>query len=178
MRIGVDLDNTICKTSEMINKLLEEYAKEKNIESNNIIENIELKEEFFKKYTLKIFSEVEIKDNASEVLKRLKEKGNEIYIITARSNYFISTEIDVLEPTMNWLNKHGIVVDKVITDSYGIDKAKTCLDNNIDIMIDDDMVNYQSIINLGMKCILFDDKNRYNVDNRVSSWLDIEGELK
>ena len=174
MRIGIDLDNTICNTSEIVNKLAEEYALEKNIDINSIFEDEELKEDFFFKYTIDIFTDVSIKDNVSEVINRLKDKGHKFYVITARSNYFIKKEIDVLEPTNKWLNKHNIVVDKIITNSYGPTKAKACLDEQIDLMIDDDLYNCQIIRDAGIKCLLFDDINKYDESNKVTSWLEIE----
>ncbi len=174
MRIGIDLDNTLCNTSTIINELASTYATSHNINQEDIFSNIEIKDDFFIQNMTNIFKDVPIKNNASEVLRYLKEKGHELYVITARSNHFTSKEIDIIEPTMNWLNNHKISIDKIITDSYGIDKATTCLDNKIDIMIDDDLHNIEEISKVGIKCILFDDNNKYNIDNRVTNWLEVK----
>ena len=139
-----------------------------------MLNNEKIKEDFFFKYTTDIFTKVSIKDNASEVINRLREKGCKIYVITARSNYFIAKEIDVLEPTSNWLIKNNIVVDKIITNCYGPTKAIACRDNNIDLMIDDDLYNCQMVNKLGVKYLLFDEKNRYNESNKVTNWLEVE----
>ena len=174
MRIGIDLDGTICNTSEIVNELALKYAKKNNLDYEKIFDNKEIKNDFYLENTIDIFTKVTIKENASEVINRLKEKGHEIYIITARSNDFIPTEIDVMEPTNNWLNKHSIHIDKLIINSYGQEKAKACKDNKIDLMIDDDLYNYQIINDFGIKCLLFDDKKRYNESNRVTNWLEVE----
>lgn len=178
MKIGVDLDNTICNTSDLVNKYAQEYALTKKINFDDIFEDEKIKEDFFFKYTTDIFTKVSIKDNASEVINRLREKGCKIYVITARSNYFIAKEIDVLEPTSNWLIKNNIVVDKIITNCYGPTKAIACRDNNIDLMIDDDLYNCQMVNKLGVKYLLFDEKNRYNESNKVTNWLEVEKNIE
>ena len=182
MRIGIDLDNTICNTSEIIFEYANKFAKEKSVTYEEVFKNSDLREEFFLTYTNDIFLNVSIKDNVKEVLNRLKDQGHELYVITARSNDFLSTKIDVLEPTKEWLKKHSIVIDKIIINSYGLEKAEACLANKIELMIDDDLNNCQIISNVGIKCLLFDDQSRYNESNRVSNWLEveryIEGELK
>lgn len=174
MRIGIDLDGTVCNTAEIVNQLAKEYAKRKKIDPNIIFNDEEVRDDFFSLYTKDIFTNVVIKDNVSEVLNRLKNKGHEIYVITARSSDLTSKKIDVLEPTNNWLNKHNIIVDKIITNSYGPTKASACLENNIELMIDDDLYNCQVIREVGINCLLFDDKNVYNESNRVTSWIEVE----
>lgn len=178
MRIGIDLDGTICNTAEIVNQLAEEYAKNKEIDSSLVFNDREVRDNFFSLYINNIFTNVLIKDNVSEVLNRLKNKGHEIYVITARSNNFTSKYIDVLEPTNNWLNKHNIVVDKIIINSYGPTKASACLENNIELMIDDDLYNCQVIREVGINCLLFDDKNVYNESNRVTSWIEVENYIE
>ena len=47
--------------------------------------------------------------------------------------------------------------------------------NNIDLMIDDDPFNYKKISSNGTKCLLFDDREKYDLrEDYVDSWLDIE----
>ena len=172
MRIGIDLDDTLCNTSKIINKYILEYAKEENIDINEVMKT--RRNDFFIKYTVEIFEKVEIKDNASEVLNELKNKGHELYAITARSTNLTSEYIDVVKPTTNWLNRHNIKIDKLIIGSYHKEKAEACLANKIDIMIDDDIENINEISKVGIKCLLFDDKNRYNIDSKVTSWLQVK----
>ena len=58
----------------------------------------------------------------------------------------------------------------LLTEKY---KLKSCLDNNIDIMIDDSKYVYGELTGK-IKTILFDDKEKYlNEENRVSSWKEI-----
>lgn len=73
--------------------------------------------------------------------------------------------------TKQSIDKFNIPYTKLLlTEKY---KLKSCLDNNIDIMIDDIKYVYGELIEK-IKTILFDDKEKYlNEGNRVSSWKEI-----
>ena len=99
---------------------------------------------------------------------------NEIYIITGRNN---GEYTNPNELTKWWLNKYDIVYDKLIfTDAY--DKhAKTvvCLENTIDLMIEDSTRISLDLINNGIK--VYTMNTRYNQKeqtlDRVSKWKEI-----
>ncbi len=175
MRIGIDLDDTICQTTEIVRNRLERYAKEENLNPLDIINDDTLKYSFFSIYLEDIYSNVEVKKNAESVLKRLRTKRNEIFVVTARRSDYVPSVTDVIKITEKWLADKNIEVDGIITSAYGETKADVCKRYNIDIMIDDDPYNYKKIISSGTKCLLFDDKERYDLkDNYVTSWLEIE----
>lgn len=73
--------------------------------------------------------------------------------------------------TKQSIDKFNIPYTKLLlTEKY---KLKSCLDNNIDIMIDDSKYVYGELTGK-IKTILFDDKEKYlNEENRVSSWKEI-----
>lgn len=174
MKIGIDLDDTICRTTEKVHMLLEEYGQKRKKSPIEIMNNELEKEEFLAKYLGEIYQTVEIKRTVGDVLRRLKNKGNELYIITARSS-FSPTGQDIEEITKDWLVKNHILVDGLLMNCYGEEKAKVCRENKIDLMIDDDPYNYQKITIQGIKCILFDDRGRYILDEDcLTSWSDIE----
>ena len=126
MRIGIDLDDTICRTTEMVHNYLEIYSEKTHLNPLDIMNDEDLKEEFFDEYIGKIYEEVEIKKDAKKVLKRLKSKGNEIYIITARRDAITKDGKTILEITKEWLQKNEIFVNKIILSSYGDKKAIIC----------------------------------------------------
>ena len=172
MRIGVDLDDTICRTTEKVHEKVEEYATKLNLDPLDIMNDDVLSKQFFSENLEDIYKNVVVKREVSKVLKRLRSKGNEIYIITARNNEFVKN-VDLI--TKNWLKNNQIEVDKVIVEAYGEKKADICKENDIDLMIEDDPYNYKKIISKGIQCILFDDREKYDLKhNYMTNWLDIE----
>lgn len=175
MRIGIDIDDTICRTTEKVNELMEVFAKEEKIEPLMIMNYEDIKEKFFDKYLDDIYMGVVVKRNAKEVLRRLRNKGNKLFIITARRNDLSKSVKDVEKMTYDWLKANEIEVDGIFIDAYGDAKAKICKDEKIDIIIDDDPYNYKMITSNGCKCLLYDDREKYNLrDDYVTNWLEVE----
>ena len=146
MRIGLDIDNVI---STFNDDLLEEFLKH-NKElgySDEINENADYitkgmfnwKDEeikvFYKDTIERIVSKLNVKSGAKEYIDKLKEEGHLIYTITGRNNE------DLLDPyntPKKWLDGNLIYYDKLILTKYDKhEKSRKCIENNIDIMIDD-----------------------------------------
>lgn len=175
MRIGIDIDDTICRTTEKVNELMEAFAKEENIEPLMIMNHEDIKDKFFNKYLDDIYSGVVVKRNAKEVMKRLRSRGNQLFIITARSNDKSDEITDVEKLTADWLSANGIEVDGIFINAYGDEKARICKEQKIDIIIDDDPYNYKMISSNGCRCLLYDDREKYNLrDDYVTNWLEVE----
>ena len=175
MRIGVDMDDTICRTTEIVHTKLEEYSEQLGINPLDIMNDEELKKNFFAIYMEDIYNNAEIKRNVAAVLKRLRNKGNEIYLITSREDNLETSSTSVKEVIKKWLAEHDIEVDEIITSVYGEERAETCKKYNIDLMIDDDPYNYRKIVSLGKKCLLFDDREKYVLkEDYVTNWLEVE----
>ena len=187
MRIGIDLDDTITKTDEILFKYAKIYNEEEKILFNinreewNLTKafgwNEENIKEFFSKYLKSIYEEAEIKENAKERINKLKDDGNEIIIITARDTKSLKEVHKVCE---NWLINNKVNVDKIVVD--GEDKAQKCLENKIDIFIDDNVYNCESVYkNLKIPVLLMN--GRYNKDyqnpkiKRVYNWNEIYNEI-
>lgn len=171
MRIGIDLDDTICSTSDIVHEMLDDYAKEMNLDPVHIMNDESLRFEFFNKNLINIYTNVEIKSGAKDIINKMHSKDNEIYLITARTNGIYNVE----EITKKWLDSNGVLYDELIMSSYGDGKAKVCKQNKIDLMIDDDPYNYKMISLEGINCLLFDDRAKYELkENYVTSWYQIE----
>jgi len=170
MRIGIDLDDTICRTTEIVHNRVEKYAEKMKLNALDIMNDEVLKDEFFSEYLEDIYINVEIKRSVKEVIKRLKSRGNEIYIITAR------THTDKIEKiTRKWLKEHEISIDYLIMDSYGDKRVQACKQHHIDLMIDNDPFNYKKLSSANIRCLLFDDRARYDLENNyMTTWLEIE----
>jgi len=190
MRIGIDIDDTIADTFETGLKYAEEFTKtychrtydninEKlgNIKSHRhwqeLFEwNREEELKFFLEYYVKILQEVNVKKDALQNILKTHQ-NNEIIFITARHD----TEQKKIENlTKNWLNKnkipfHGLFLSK--------QKLEVCLNNNIDVFIDDSFENCKSVQSGNVKVYLIDHITNRNIDidndniERAYGWNDL-----
>lgn len=179
MRIGIDIDDVITNTS----KVIEEYiGKQKNCKQlkEHMVEimkgvpaNPEVVQFGLENY-IKIFQEVKPKENASRVMQRLIEKGNEVYLITARGenlDFFKGSE----KVTIDFLKDNHIHYTKIIFNATN--KAQLCKDNHINLMIDDSVSHCEEVRNVGIKSIVFTsevNKEIATTVERVSDWLELE----
>ena len=92
--------------------------------------------EFYKTNIERIATNLKIINNADKFINKLLEDGNEIYIISGRDNGEYKDPYDM---TKKWLAKNNILYTKLILTNAYDSHAKTveCLNNKIDIMIDD-----------------------------------------
>lgn len=172
MRIGIDIDDTITETSELVKYVL---AKNNLLDKGSDFDSFsktELNdfEDLIRSNIEEVFNTCSIKENAREVINYLKEKGNQIYIITARSNYYSS---NIYQITVNYLKKQGIEYDELL---FGYeDKKDICVEKNIDIMLDDSKRIINSLKDTAVDAIIFDAS--YNKDyqgKRVNNWLEFK----
>ena len=94
MRIGIDIDGVLTDVGQFSTDYLSKYCVENNIDfdigessySATKMFNITKEQEnsFWDKYLEFYAKKEKTRPFASEVIKKLKEEGNEIYIITAR----------------------------------------------------------------------------------------------
>ena len=186
MRIGIDIDNTITDIQEQLNQAAYDYAIRLGKDINKNIEVEDSKNDgniYKKKYNftyeeLKYFLgniQEEItnnavpRENAVEVIRKLKEEQNEIYIITARDNEFHD---DPYMLSKNWLDKNQIVYNKLIVNARN--KDIVCKEEKIDIFIDDQLGNCLKVANIEIETIRFtSEKEKYDNIVNISSWNDV-----
>ena len=175
MRIGLSLDDTICRTSEIFRNRIETFASNHHLNPLDIMNDDYLKNEYFDEYLEDIYTNVEVKKNVGDIIKRLRSKGNKIYIITARNNKDSKKIKDVEKLTQDWLERNHIEVDELITSSDKDQRVSTCKIHKIDLMIENNPYNYKLITQAGTECLLFDDQGKYQLkDHYMSTWNDIE----
>ena len=186
MRIGIDIDGVLTDIEQwqldMGGKFFfEKYNKK--IENANGYELKEifdvyekLDDEFWREYLYDYAENEPARKYTDEVTKKLKEDGNEIYIITAR---FLTDKDNengkrMRNTVTNWLKKYNIYYDKIIFSPE--EKLDICLKNNIELMIEDKVDNINKISKY-IPVICFD--ARYNQEckgkniYRCYSWYDI-----
>lgn len=189
MRIAIDIDGVLTNSERYQLDYGSKYCVENNVDFGIYPDEYEIKkifnwetvkhdEKFWDKYLEKYIREEKARPFASEVIKKLKEDGHEIYILTARNKEskwfpdYLKQEAE--EITLNWLKENDIYYDKILFARGK--KLEFCLEYEIDIMIED-MVKNVNEISTKLPVICFD--NRYNQeckgDNiiRCYSWYDV-----
>ena len=151
MRIGIDIDNTITDTLPVLKQYCKKYndevvkrnlpMNEKGFATTNLYDWTEEEEGgFCRKYLEEAVMKATIKQNADKIIRKLKEEGNTIYIITARLKHHFREPYKITE---KFLRENGIVYDELMV---GItNKKQCCIDKNIDIMLDDEPQNISTI---------------------------------
>lgn len=181
MRIGIDIDNVISNFNE---ELLNEYINhDKELRDTGIInKNADYirrgmfdwseteEQEFYKNNIERIAKNLKVKDGAKKYIDKLKADGHYICIITGRDN---GEYKEPYKMTKEWLDNNLIKYDKLIlTDAYTKkEKAVKCLENNIDIMIDDSVGICKYCIENNIKTFLMDTPyNKFADIPRVNNW--------
>lgn len=193
MRIGIDIDDTTFITVKAMLKYGDIYDTEV-VGGTGINGNLGLitnryylkilygwddktKFEFFDTYYKNILEESYPMDDAVDVIQHLKEIGNNIYFITAR--LLNIKDCDTENITKNSLEKYNIPYDKLIINAS--DKLKFCLENQIDIFIEDSFDTCKELESHGIKTFLMTTKMNENIDNgsieRVASWKELEKKI-
>lgn len=113
MKIGIDIDNTICSTDEVIDIKIKEYIKEHGMSQEEFFGDSSNMDKFYKEKILEVIAEDPIKPYFLEVLKKLKD-NNEIIIVTARNETFVKISQSMRQATKDWLARNNIYYDKLI----------------------------------------------------------------
>ena len=178
--IGIDLDDTISNSNELFLKYAKLYNEEKKINfpidetqfdlDKSFGWNADNYKEFCEKYLKTLLKETEAKENAVEVIKELKKEGYEIIIITARHEDELGNTYSF---TKRWLEAKHICFDKLIVNSRK--KEIDCLENNVEVFIDDNLKNCINVYNkLHIPVFLFDSiynkHDSYPNIERIYSW--------
>lgn len=192
MIIGIDIDNTLTDVQKEINTSAYKYAKKlgKDVSDiDNLNEDINNNSLYYinkfdfnydeLKYFLSgiwedIVSNAEPREHVSYIIKKLKEEGNKIYIITARVKEFHE---DSYMLSKTWLDKNNIEYDKLIVDVR--DKASICKEEKVDLFIDDQLHNCIELSNENIKVIrITNDIKKYNNIINCRNWLEIYDVIK
>jgi len=193
MKIGIDIDDTTVITIDsMINygkKYAEEVLKQGPVKLNlgTIKDRFymnalfgwteETKFDFFNMYYKNVLEDVKPLPKAQEIINKLKEEGNEIYFISARITTIEGCNAE--EISKNTMHKYNIPYNKMIIGAY--DKLDYCLNNNIEVFIDDSLEVLQELSKHGIKCYLMTSPVNRELDTqnikRVHSWQEIYDDL-
>ena len=190
MNIGIDIDDTISKTSEIIDILAKEYTekelkREFTINESDVTDPYwakdtynwteEESDKFFETYYEEMMENVEPKEDVIETIKHLA-KRNKIIIITARWD---KKNNIMMKITKNWLEKYQIHYDQLFIGHK--DKRQLVTENEIEIFIDDNYQTCKQISELNVRTLIMNSRlNKDIQDNkleRVFSWKEIEEKI-
>ena len=156
MNIGVDIDGVLTDLERMALDFGTKMCVEENIpielnlskywEIEKYNWTKEQEELFWNKNLVPYVVESMPRKFAPQILKKLQEEGHKIFIITARNENGMPLEYEgkMQELTKKWLADYGIKYKKIIfTDDAN--KLRNCIENNVDIMIEDSPINIKSI---------------------------------
>lgn len=194
MRIGIDIDGVLTDIEQWqldygskfyYNNYKKEIVNHKGYETYDIFESTqECDDEFWEKYFIDYSINVDVRRFAAEVIKKLKEDGNEIFIITARGS-FLSHSANVMSYEENkkvvkeWLKKNDILYDEIIFSPD--DKLDICINNEINLMIEDKVDNINKI-STKLPVICFNARYNENCFGkniiRCFSWYDIYAKIR
>lgn len=189
MKIGIDIDDTTVITVKSMVKYADLYDTQilgKNGTNGNLglIQNRyylkvlygwddKTKFDFFDKYYKNVLEECIVMPNASKVIRKLKEEGNEIIFITARLLNIKNCDTEGI--TVKTLKDNKIPYNQLIINAS--DKLKFCKDNDIQIFIEDSYETCKQLEENGIKTFLMTTKMNENIDvgsiERVSDWNEV-----
>ena len=192
MIIGIDIDDTISDTAEVLfncaqKYIVEDLEREPIVFSGPFTNHLFIQQmhglvdeedkSFLDKYYEFFVENVIPKTFAVEYIKRLKDEGNKIVLITAR---FETDNFDVKDATIRWLKKYNVPYDKLIMNAAT--KLEAAKNENVDIFIDDSYKNCKELSNNNIKAFLMDSIANKGLEiegvDRVYSWPHIYYKIK
>lgn len=186
MVIGIDMDDTICSTNELIIVEADKYDKEvlggtgvKDVKAYEFCDMLgwekDMKGKFFCDRLEYIMSHAEIKPGAKEVINKLHDEGAKIIIISFRKAKYLT---DPYKLTKDWLDKEGVKYDKIYVDTGS--KVDECLESKVNLFIDDKESHCEEVSDANIDVILF--TNAYNHEEnrfvRKDNWDEIYKYIK
>lgn len=156
MNIGIDVDGVLTDMEREIldygTKMCVEEGMPIEIDVNEYYEtdtfhwNEEQANNFWNRYLVPYVVESKARKYSKEIIKKLRNEGNKIYIITARDESGMPADHygEMQQLTKEWLAKNEIEYDKLIF-AKDEDKLSKCIENSVDIMIEDSPSNIQNI---------------------------------
>ena len=155
MRIGIDIDGVLADSERFIVDYGTKFCIENNLPIDvkigeydetkmlNLTEEQAIK--FWNTYLVHYSTKYPVREFSSEVIRKLKEEGHEIYIVTARNQYGLPKEYygKMRELVAEWLKDNNIYYDKIIYTEGS--KLPYCVGNYVEIMIEDSPKNINDL---------------------------------
>ena len=159
MTIGIDLDGVLFDSESWYRSYAELYDIKLNREGSYndkemIVENkynwtTQEFKQFIDECLPTITLDAPLKPYAKEVLKLLKARGHKLIIVSARGD-LSDWEVGA---TYERLKKEGLAFDKIYSNQTN--KAITCKEEGVDVMIEDSINNVNLLAQNEIRCLYF-----------------------
>ena len=187
MVIGIDIDGVLNDYLEFCRVYGTNFCKENNIHFDKFTPDYETtvmfgwddgaEKKFWNEHIEFYATKYPSRENASKIIKQLKDEGNTIKIVTKRENTDLDNEKGerMRNFVRQWLKEEDIYYDKLIFCKGS--KVPYCQEEEIEIMIDDWVTNINEISKECCPVIIFE--TGYNLDCnpkntfRCNSWKEI-----
>lgn len=160
MNIGLDIDDVLSNTHEVLIKYAQIFAEtylSRNIakyDSNNFREVLdctpEEEQKYYRTYYTTVLKELIPKSGVKEILTKMQEEGHKIILITVRSDK--ECEGSAYEITKEWLEKYKIPYDELITGAFH--KKEACANYGVNVFVDDSVKNCEEVSELDIPVFL------------------------
>jgi hypothetical protein len=187
MKIGIDVDGVILDYTPVIRAYAELYdlceLKKKGVinkKGSRLVKRYDWSEKeflcFANRYFIKSSEEAPFNPLAIEIIKRLKEDGHELYIVSNRGAF----QKEAITVVQKRFKKESLPIDKYF---WGVEnKTKVCLENNIDILIDDFFEICKDAVDNGIHALYFREKCSPKIEHHllydVDNWPQIYRHIK
>lgn len=187
LKIGLDIDNVITDFDDEVLKEMKIW--DKSLRNTGIVNSKvahmtkgmfdwtkQETDDFFANNMERIAKNLKPRRNCKTVIDKLIEDGCEIYLISHRAYPHYNHPYEI---TRDWLEKYKIKYTKLIL-SKTPDKTEECLENDIDIMIDDRVSQCKIMNEKGINVFVM--RTRYNVRDShnlriLTSWQNLYEEV-
>lgn len=186
MNIGIDIDNTITYTRELILDYVQTFDRDNNLGTQVNLNQYSLEKSlmwetdvlnrFLRTYLGDIYKYVSPKPNALEVIRDL-HRDHSVILITSRNQ----RDQTIQTTTLEWLSRHQVAYDSLVMNNtenmHHFSKLEACRENNIDVMIED---HHDLSLELShiIPVIMFDYPYNAHLDvkniARVKDWLEVK----
>ena len=171
MIIGIDIDDTLVKTNEKALEIIERECIPGNVDYYEQLDDVS---GFIRNHFKEIVQTAKLYDGAKEVITNLHGQGYQIVFVTARATL---SGADTEQDTIDYLEKNGIPYDAIYMKNH--DKVDVCLEEGIDVFIDDKEKTLRGLNDKGIACIKMASIDKGPSDFiTVSSWAEMQDAIE
>lgn len=181
MKIAIDIDDTLTKVDRV--SYAQQYINEHNLNcalldptAHALVDVFDWSYDDVYAFILdggvRVFTNAPAREGASEVLKGWRAAGHDITILTARTTEWF---VDPVRLSTAQLEERNIPYDRIVADVW--EKGKYCIENGIEILIEDNFEICRVAQALGVKAIMFLDSHNLEHKDEIaftaSAWSEV-----